>query len=61
MTSFKLKIGLFIVLLDGILVQLDLSHEFFARSPQNMALRPYFGENVQKTRVTGLIALKSRP
>ena len=48
MTSFKLKIGLFIVLLDGILVQLDLSHEFFARSPQNMAVGHILGRTCKK-------------
>ena len=42
-----------------------LSHEFFARSPQNLTvLAPFmvlkqsnFGENVQKTRVTGVLPL----
>ena len=42
-----------------------LSHEFFARSPQNLTvLAPFmvlkqsnFGENVQKTRVTGVFPL----
>ena len=34
-----------------------LSHEFFARSPQNLVYGPDFGENVQKTRVTGVLPL----
>ena len=50
-------------------MQLHLCDEFFARSPQNLTvLAPFmvlkqsnFGENVQKTHRTGVIALKTSP
>ena len=57
----------FIILFGLILVGNDSSHDFFARSPQNLTvLAPFmvlkqsnFGENVQKSRVTSHFPLIS--
>ena len=53
--------GLFKASTDWFPYQLHSCDEFFARSPQNLGLRPDFGENVQKTHRTSVIGKETSP